>query len=112
MAQAVNITLNEFNDETINLAITNNSVAFNLTGYGLQALLKTAPGISDTDPSTLLLSTGNGAITVTNNAGGLATLVIPHANLQNTNFAFWRVDITISGTQATAMYGTIAMRAL
>ena len=110
--QAVNITLGEFNDEVINLAITNNSSAFNLTGYGLQALLKTAAGIPDTDPSTLVLSTANGGIVVTNNAGGLAQLTIPHADLQNTNFAFWRVDVTISGTQATAMYGTVTMRAL
>lgn len=110
--QAVNITLGEFNDETIDLTITNNSAPFNLSGYGLQALFKTAPGVLDSDPSTLILSTGNGAITITSNVNGTATLVIPNSDLQNTNFTFWRVDVTISGTQATAMYGSVTIRAL
>ena len=113
--QAVNITLGEFNDEVINLAITNNNVALNLSSpvsYGLQALFKTAAGIDDTDPSTLILSTGNGGIVITNAAAGLATLTIPNADLQDTNFAFWRVDLTSAGTQAKAMYGSVTIRAL
>lgn len=110
--QAVNITLGEFNDETINLTITNNGSAFNLTGFGLQALLKTSAGIADTDPSTKTYTTAGGAITITSASGGLATLVIPHADLANTSFTFWRVDVTISGTQATAIYGSVTMKAL
>jgi hypothetical protein len=113
--QAVNITLGEFNDETIDLAITSNGLAFNLaspSSYGLQVLLKTAAGIQDSDPSTLILTTGGGAITITNAAAGLATLVIPHADLESAVFTFWRCDLTLSGTQATAMYGTVSIRQL
>jgi hypothetical protein len=119
--QAVNITIGEFNDETIDLTITNNSSAFNLTGYGLQVLLKTAAGVADTDPSTVILCTSGGsnytattAITVTNAAEGLATLVIPHSELGSTAFTFWRCDVTVvaSDDQATAMYGTVTVKPL
>jgi hypothetical protein len=110
--QAVNITLGEFNDETIDLAITSNSAAFNLSGYGLQVLLKVAAGYLDTDPTTTLLTTGGGAITITSSSGGLATCVIPRADLQNTSYTFWRCDVTIGGTQVTAMYGTVTMKSL
>jgi hypothetical protein len=113
--QAVNITLGEFNDETINLAITNNSVPFDLTqsgGYTLNVYLKVNVGDLDTAASTKKYSSG-GAISWISQAGGTAQLVIPHADLQNTNFTFWRCDVVSSAAlQATAMYGTVTMKSL
>jgi Spherulation-specific family 4 len=115
--EAVNITIGEFNDETIDLAITNSGSPFNLNSpqYGLQVLLKTAAGVLDDDPSTVILTSDgeNPAITIAAGGNGLATLVIPHAVLQSTVFTFWRCDVTTpSGLQATAMYGVVTVKQL
>jgi len=114
--QAVNITLGEFNDETINLTVTNNGSPFDLTsgpGYTLNAYLKVAVGDLDSAGTTKKYSSGV-AITITNGPGGLATWIIPHADLQNTSYTFWRLDVVTVGTllQATAMYGTVTMKSL
>lgn len=114
--QAQNITLGEFNDESIDVAITQNASAFNLTGFSLRAYFKVAAGDLDSAGTTLTLSSvGGGApITITNTAGGLATIVIAKVNLQNANFTFWRVDVVNTGTslQNTAIYGTVTTRLL
>lgn len=113
--QNVNITLGEYNDEVVNLAITNNGSAFNLTGYNLQVLLKVNQGDSDTASTTKLYSStgGSPAITITNAAGGLATLKIPRADISNTSFTFWRCDVLdASSDQNTALYGAVTMTKL
>jgi hypothetical protein len=115
--EAVNITIGEFNDETIDLAITNSGSPFNLNSpqYGLQVLLKTAAGVLDDDPSTVILTSDgeNPAITIASGPNGLATLVIPHQVLQTTAFNFWRCDVTTpSGLQATAIYGSVTVKQL
>lgn len=113
--QNVNITLGEYNDEVVNLAITNNGSAFNLTGFNLQVLLKVNQGDSDTASTTKLYSSSGGSppITITNAAGGLATLKIPRADISNTSFTFWRCDVLDgSGDQNTALYGSVTMTKL
>ena len=115
--EAVNITIGEFNDETIDLAITNSGSPFNLNSpqYGLQVLLKTAAGVLDNDPSTVILTSDgeNPAITIAAGSNGLATLVIPHDVLETTAFTFWRCDVTTpSGQQATAIYGLVSIKML
>lgn len=114
--QAQNITLGEFNDESIDVAITQNASAFNLTGFSLRAYFKVAAGDLDSAGTTLTLSSvgGSAPITITNTAGGLATIVIAKVNLQNANFTFWRVDVVNTGTslQNTAIYGTVTTRLL
>ncbi len=117
--QSVNITLGEFNDEVINLTVTNNSAPFDLTsgpGYTLKAFLKVSVGDLDSAGSTkTYVSTGGSPpIVVTNGPGGLATWTVPHADLQNATFTFWRLDVVTIGTllNATAMYGTVSVKPL
>lgn len=113
--QAQNITLGEFNDESLSVAITQNGSPFNLTGFSLTAYFKTAAGVADTDPSTITLSSTGGSppITITNAAGGLATIQIPRADLANASITFWRLDVVNgSGLQNTAIYGTVTVKLL
>lgn len=107
--QLVDITLNEFNDVSINLAITQSGIAFNLTGYTVQMLLKTAAGTPDSQALTLSSAGSNPAITITNASGGLATVAIPHTDLQSEQYMFYRVDVVnSSGDITTCAYGPIA----
>jgi hypothetical protein len=110
--QPVNLTLAEFNDETLNVAITANSVAYNLTGVTVQALFKVNAGDLDSAGTTLTLSTATSGVTITNAAGGLATVTIPKSNLQNTNFTFWRLDVIVGGLTNTVFYGTVTITKL
>lgn len=106
--QQASITLSEFNDQSINLAITQNGVAVNLTGQNVQMLLKTAAGTTDASALTLSSSGGSPAITITNAAQGLATVTIPSANLSTEQYNFYRVDVISSGAlKNTCVYGPI-----
>jgi hypothetical protein len=109
--QPVTLTLGEFNDEVIGLAITNNASAFNLTGFGLTAYLKLHAGDLDSAGTTKSYSIGTG-IAIVSNPGGTANWTIPRADLQALTFTFWRVDVTIGGLQNTAMYGAVTVTAL
>jgi len=110
--QEIDINLGEFNDETLAVAITNNGVAYDLTGKTLQALFKTAAGVLDTDPSTITLTSPSGGIVVTNAVGGLANIAIPKADLQNAGITFWRCDVVGGGLQNTAIFGKVAVTLL
>lgn len=110
--QAVALALPQFNDVTVNLTITTgtapNIAALNLTGAEVDVFLKTAPGVSDSDPSTTKLSTTGGQITITNARDGQAQCVIASSLLQSTEaFTFWRCDVVIGGLRNTAMYGDV-----
>jgi hypothetical protein len=110
--QEIDINLGEFNDETLAVAITNNAVAYDLTGKTLQALFKTAAGVLDTDPSTITLTSPSGGIVVTNAVGGLANISLPRADLQSAGITFWRCDVVAGGLQNTAIFGKVAVTLL
>lgn len=105
--QVVSLTLAENNDESVNVAITQNGSALNLTSATINMYLKTAAGTAD--GSALLLSSAGGspAITITNAAGGLCTVAIPRADLTAETNNFYRIDVVFSGLQNTAIYGPI-----
>jgi hypothetical protein len=108
--QEVDITLNEFNDMSCALTITKNGSAYNLTGLEVDMFLKTAAGVPDNDVSTVKLSTTTGEITITNAAGGLATAIIPDADMDTTNIGFYRVDVIDgSGNRNTALFGKVTI---
>jgi hypothetical protein len=113
--QQVNLNFGEFNDISLNVAITSNGVALDLTGYTVNALLKTKAGIADSDPTTLTLSSAGGSpkITITNAAGGLCTVAIPHSDLQDQTHTFYRIDaVDPSSNINTAIYGNVTYIAL
>jgi hypothetical protein len=115
--QAQNIVIGQFNDEVEDFSITQNGSAFNLTGYTLKAYLKTAAGVDDADPSTIVLSSTGGtpAIVVTNATLGTGVITIPHADLgASESITFWRLDVinTATALQNTAIYGQVAVTLL
>jgi hypothetical protein len=110
--QEVDIHLAEFNDETLNLAITSGGSAQNLTGIELDMFLKTKAGVLDTDPSTIKLSTVTGEISITNPTGGLVTAAIPAMDLLGIGIGFYRVDLVVSGKRNTAIYGIVSITPL
>lgn len=101
------LTLSEFNDVTINIAVTNNGSAYNLTGVTLNLLLKTKAGTPDANALTFSSSGGSPAITVTNAVGGLANAVIPNTDLEAETYNFYRLDVVASGLTNTTLYGPI-----
>jgi hypothetical protein len=105
--QQVSLTLAENNDESVNIAITQNGSALSLSGATINMYFKTAAGTPD--GSALLLSTAGGspAITITNSSGGLATAAIPHNDLSSETYNFYRIDVVFGGLQNTCIYGPI-----
>lgn len=106
--QVISLTLAENNDESVNVAITQNGSALSLSGATVNMYLKTAAGTPD--GSALLLSSAGGspAITITNSSGGLCTVAIPRADLTAETSTFYRIDVVLSGLQNTCIYGPVA----
>lgn len=106
--QQASLTLSEFNDMTISIAVTNNGSPFNLTGYNLNLLLKSQAGVPDTQALTFSSSGGSPAITITSPSGGLATAQLPNASLNSETYSFYRLDVVnASSQQQTTVYGNI-----
>lgn len=113
--QNVNLNFAEFNDITLNVTITSNGSALNLTGYTVNMLLKPLAGVLDSDGRVLTLSSSGGspAITITNAATGACTVAIPHTDLQDETHTFYRIDaVDGSGNINTAIYGNITYTSL
>jgi hypothetical protein len=113
--QEVDIVLAEFNDETVNLAITSSGSALNITGYTLEMYLKPLRGSADTATGVVKLSTATGEITITNAPGGLATVAIPATDFTSVNdiYTFYRVDtIDTNSKRNTAIFGLVTVTQL
>jgi hypothetical protein len=110
--QTAPLNLLEFNDVTIDIAVTQNGSPYNLTGVTVNLLFKTAAGTPDANA--LIFSSGGGspAITVTNAAGGLAVAVIPNADLDNEVYFFYRLDVVAGGLTNTCLSGPITWTSL
>ena len=80
---------------------------YDLTSVTLVAYVKPSEAVDDADPSVAVITETagpNGVITVTDAAGGLATLTIDGSVIPVPGTKFWHLDAT-DGTGAT---GTIA----
>jgi hypothetical protein len=106
------LNLNEFNDVTINIAVTENGSPYNLTGVTLNLLLKTVAGTPDANALIFSSSGGSPAIVVTNASGGLATAVIPNTDLDAETYNFYRLDVVSGGLTNTTLYGNITWTTL
>lgn len=106
--QQASLTLSEFNDMTINIAVTNNGSPFNLTSYNLNLLLKSQAGVPDSSALVFSSTGGSPAITITNAAQGLATAQLPNVDLDAETYTFYRLDVVnASSQQQTTVYGNI-----
>lgn len=110
--QQATLALAEFNDETLDIALTSSSSALDLTSATVNMLLKTAAGTPDNEALTLSSAGGSPAITITNAPGGLITVAIPNMDLQAEIYSFYRIDVVFSGLQNTALYGPITWTSL
>jgi hypothetical protein len=114
MADLRPITLRENNDETLRMTIVPCDPTEDLTAVtSLEVLLKTSRCTSDTDPSTLLLSSSVPAevqITSQTAAQIIALAHIPGTALTPPYERFWRVDgLGSSGARRTAMFGPVTV---
>lgn len=110
MASQVNLTLNENNDETINVTVTTNvptaGTVLNLTGMSAEAFLKISAATPDADATTWKGTTTGGQITITSATNGQLSIAIP-ASAITASKGWWRLDILSSGSlRKTAVYGT------
>jgi hypothetical protein len=106
--QQASLTLSEFNDMTINIAVTNNGSPYNLTSQNLNLLLKSQAGVPDNQALVFSSSGGSPAITITNASQGLATAQLPNVDLDAETYNFYRLDVVnASSQQQTTVYGPI-----
>lgn len=105
--QTAPLTLNEFNDVTISITVTQNGSPLNLTGSTLNLLLKTAPNTPDSNALIFSSAGGSPAIVITNSAGGLATAIIPNTDLDAETYTFYRLDVVSGGLTNTTLFGSI-----
>lgn len=109
MATYQELTVYEANDETLSLALTSpdDGTAYDLTGAGLELVLKTSVDELDSDPDTVIISTDTGGIVIDDATGGLATVTVQRGELQIPGDLVWRLDVVRSGTRRTAVYGSL-----
>jgi hypothetical protein len=97
------------NDVYSNFAITYAGAPLNLTNYTVKVILKGTR--NNTDASGVTFTAGTG-ITITNAAGGLFTLAVPHADLPLPNMMWYRVDlIDLTSEVFTPLYGNFQVLA-
>ncbi len=110
--QTAPLNLSEFNDVSINIAVTRNGSPYDLTTATLNLLLKTQAGTADANALIFSSSGGSPAIIITNAVGGLATALIAKTNLSAETYNFYRLDVVDSGLTNTTLYGQIVWTTL
>lgn len=115
MASQINLSLNENNDETVNVTVTTNQptagTVLNLTGMTAEAFLKISPSTADNDATTWKGSSTGGtpAITITSATNGQLTVAIPSTAITASK-GWWRLDILSSAAlRKTAVFGTVTV---
>ena len=108
MATAAQLRLPEASQATVDLdPIWLGRSVYNLTIVALTAYIKPSEAVDDDDPSVAVITETagpNGVITVTDPAGGVATLTINGSVIPEPGTLFWHLD----GTDGTGATGTIA----
>lgn len=115
MANSVNISLNENNDEDVQVTIQTNvptvGTVLNLTGMTVEAYLKQSAATSDTDASTWKGTTTGSGVVLTDSTNGICTVSVPAASV-TTAMHWWRVDVISGGKRKTAVYGSVTVQDL
>lgn len=114
MADQRPITLREGNDETLRMTIVPDDPTEDLTAVtSIEVYLKTERCTSDTDPSTLKLTSANPAqvqITSQTMTQIVALAHIPGTALTPPYGRFWRADgLGSGGARRTAMFGPVTV---
>lgn len=111
MATNQAISLNENNDENVNVVATTNvptaGTVLDLTGKTVEAFLKPSKATADADGAVWKGTIGSG-VTVTDAAAGHLTVNIPAASVTTTQ-TWWRVDVLSGGLRKTVIYGAVTV---
>ena len=115
MAQLAPINLNMFRGDTPswNLAITTDGAARNISTDSLRMTAKYST--DDADNAAVFSKTVGGGITVTNGAGGLATVLLAKSDTNTlpgqTVTLFYDIELTTSGNSVfTIAWGTLTIQ--
>jgi hypothetical protein len=116
MATAAQLRLPEGKQATVDFdPIWVGSSIYDLTSVLLTAYVKASEAVPDSDPSVAVITATpgpNGAITVTDAAGGLATLTIDGSVIPVPATLFWHLDATDgTGATGTVAYGPVYVEA-
>lgn len=115
MPKQQDLVLNQRNDETLDLAITDEAGAVeDLAGKTVEIYFKPLAATPDTDDSVITLSSGGAdpAIEVTDAANGLATANVPNTDTMSDRYWWWRCDVLAGATRRTALYGSLKITTL
>lgn len=111
MARVTPLTLDENNDETIDLTVTADAL-IDPDQATFELVIKAAPSADDADGTTL---TGGDGLTVISTEPAktiVLTANIPASVLETPGTRFWRLDVIVDGKRGTAMYGPLRIRDL
>ena len=113
MATMAPLTLNQDNDEVIDLVITPVAATDDLSLVTeLEFYLKPSQCTADTDAAvTVLTSSDPAQITITPQSSTqiVAIVYVPAASLLEPYDRWWRVDAYVGTTRRTAMYGPVTV---
>lgn len=106
MPVRADLTLIEGNTETVKETVLDDDTGqpLNLSGKTVEFYLKADATVPDTDPSVVKLSTSTGEVTITDAAGGVATVAVP---AQSAGTSWRRLDVVSGGSRKTAIYGPL-----
>ena len=111
MARVTPLTLDENNDETLDLTVTADTL-IDPDQASFELVIKASASADDADGTTLTDADGI-TVTSTEPAKTIAlTADIPASVLETPGTRFWRLDVIVSGKRGTAMYGPLRIRDL
>jgi hypothetical protein len=112
MARLLPLTLNEDNDETVDLTVTSN-VFLTVADCTFELVIKASADADDEDGTVLTVGDGITVVTTAPTATTVAlTATVPAADLAAPGRLFWRLDLLVGGQRHTALYGPLTIRNL
>lgn len=111
MARVTPLTLDENNDETVDLTVTADAL-IDPNQATFELVIKASAAADDADGTTL---TDEDGLTVTSTEPSKTialTANIPASVLETPGTRFWRLDVIVDGKRGTAMYGPLRIRDL
>lgn len=104
MATVGNITLYEYNDETVVATLyedVSKTTPINLTGMTVEFIYKTSTAQADTDATTI-------TATIVSAVNGQIKVSIPNETVDMSK-KFYRIDVIAGSDRRTAVYGNISV---
>jgi hypothetical protein len=112
MARLLPLTLNERNDETVDLT-ADAPVDLTVAACTFELYIKATADTADSAATVLTVGAGLTVNTTAPTARSIdLTAVVPAADLASPGKLFWRLDLLVAGARHTALYGPLTIRNL